>query len=384
MTQMIKSWILVGLLLGTAAYAVAEDVTLTTYLPSPRGMYNELRTIGNTYLAVQTGNVGVGTANPTAKLEVATDAATTGLVIKGAVGQTADLLQLQDSTSSLIFGVNSLGLQMQGNGIKADSLLRLEHVQNILTTLFNPPPFFDPNTTDPAKLLSGSLVYDEATNRPFYFQGGASPDWKPLGGGSNTIWKEDGLGNAYTGIAGNSDVVPGSIFIGTNQMSPSPSTLYVSDNIKSPNSIAIRAAGFNNMAIYGEAYLYGVTGVSTSPVGQGVWGGNSSGGAGVRGDSTGGVGVYGYSNKTALKGEGGEVGLEAHGSQTGIRAVGPLAGDFYGLVRIYGSNYLQLGTTTTIPQPPDCQGGTNAGLMIFDTTNNKLYICHSNGTWVAH
>jgi len=38
-----QPWLVVLLLLGTLSYALAEDVTLTTYYPSPRGVYNELR-----------------------------------------------------------------------------------------------------------------------------------------------------------------------------------------------------------------------------------------------------------------------------------------------------------------------------------------------------
>jgi len=47
-----------------------EEVTLTTYYPAPYGDYNELLVSGNTYLAVDSGNVGIGTSSPTEKLEV--------------------------------------------------------------------------------------------------------------------------------------------------------------------------------------------------------------------------------------------------------------------------------------------------------------------------
>ncbi|MBI3083697.1 MAG: hypothetical protein HYY90_04980, partial [Candidatus Omnitrophica bacterium] len=53
-----RNWFVVALLLGTTAYAIAEEIALTTYYPSPRGVYQELRTTGNTYLATQSGNVG--------------------------------------------------------------------------------------------------------------------------------------------------------------------------------------------------------------------------------------------------------------------------------------------------------------------------------------
>jgi hypothetical protein len=58
------NWLIPALLLGAAAYALAEEVTLTTYYPSPRGVYKELRTTGNTSLAVDGGNVGIGTTTP--------------------------------------------------------------------------------------------------------------------------------------------------------------------------------------------------------------------------------------------------------------------------------------------------------------------------------
>lgn len=69
---------IVWLVFGFAAAAVAEDITVTTYYPSPRGVYEELRTTGNTYVATQGGSVGVGTTTPGAKLEVNGQAKITG------------------------------------------------------------------------------------------------------------------------------------------------------------------------------------------------------------------------------------------------------------------------------------------------------------------
>ena len=42
----------------------AEDLTVTTYYPAPRGVYKELRTTDDALLALEGGAVGVGTATP--------------------------------------------------------------------------------------------------------------------------------------------------------------------------------------------------------------------------------------------------------------------------------------------------------------------------------
>jgi len=52
------------LLFATIVLA-AEEITITTYYPSPYGSYNELTTASNTYLATASGSVGIGTASPT-------------------------------------------------------------------------------------------------------------------------------------------------------------------------------------------------------------------------------------------------------------------------------------------------------------------------------
>lgn len=47
-----------------------EQLTLTTYYPSPYGVYQELRSTQNAYLAYSGGNVGIGTNAPQGKLHV--------------------------------------------------------------------------------------------------------------------------------------------------------------------------------------------------------------------------------------------------------------------------------------------------------------------------
>ena len=50
--------------------AADESLTLETYYPAPYGIYSELTTTGQTLLATEGGNVGIGMVNPQAKLEV--------------------------------------------------------------------------------------------------------------------------------------------------------------------------------------------------------------------------------------------------------------------------------------------------------------------------
>ena len=52
--------------------AFAEDVTISTYYPSPYGNYKNLETTDNTSLATTGGSVGIGTTSPAAgaKLDV--------------------------------------------------------------------------------------------------------------------------------------------------------------------------------------------------------------------------------------------------------------------------------------------------------------------------
>ena len=70
-------------LLAAAARAAAEDITLTTYYPSPRGVYDQLRTMNNTTLAEQGGGVGIGTTGPNATLEVVGTVRFTTLPVTG-------------------------------------------------------------------------------------------------------------------------------------------------------------------------------------------------------------------------------------------------------------------------------------------------------------
>ena len=74
MLRRLKPWLTLAVLLGTMAYAIAEDITLTTYYPSPRGVYQELRAMGN---------LGVGIMAPANRLHVYSTTPTDGVAIDG-------------------------------------------------------------------------------------------------------------------------------------------------------------------------------------------------------------------------------------------------------------------------------------------------------------
>jgi len=71
MTKLSRNILLIfSVLVLFASIVFAEDITITTYYPSPYGSYNQLTTQSNTYLATTSGTVGIGTTVPAAKLDV--------------------------------------------------------------------------------------------------------------------------------------------------------------------------------------------------------------------------------------------------------------------------------------------------------------------------
>ena len=71
--------------------SVAENVTISTYYPSPKGVYQRLSTTDETVLATQGGNVGIGTATPTTNLQVVNPAGGPVVVELNAAGGDATL-----------------------------------------------------------------------------------------------------------------------------------------------------------------------------------------------------------------------------------------------------------------------------------------------------
>ena len=71
LTSRAARWLVVGACLCLMALVVSpEDITLDTYYPAPTGVYTNMITTQQTILARDSGNVGIGTAQPQAKLDV--------------------------------------------------------------------------------------------------------------------------------------------------------------------------------------------------------------------------------------------------------------------------------------------------------------------------
>ncbi len=67
----IQGTLAAAMVLAAAAELGSEAVTLTTYYPAPSGVYTQMITTGNAFLARDGGKVGIGTSSPAAKLDVA-------------------------------------------------------------------------------------------------------------------------------------------------------------------------------------------------------------------------------------------------------------------------------------------------------------------------
>lgn len=96
------------ILIVSARELATESVTMTTYYPAPSGVYNQLMTTKNAYLARDSGQVGIGTTNPTAQLDVAG-----GIRFAGGLG---DLSQLNGNPS--IGSNGAYPLLMAVNGVE--------------------------------------------------------------------------------------------------------------------------------------------------------------------------------------------------------------------------------------------------------------------------
>jgi hypothetical protein len=94
--------IVIALSMSWGTPSLAEDVTITTFYPSPFGDYDELTTKGKTTLAADsTANVGIGTTAPDAKLDIEVpNTGTQSLIFLSTPGERGGIAKLTYSTAS--------------------------------------------------------------------------------------------------------------------------------------------------------------------------------------------------------------------------------------------------------------------------------------------
>jgi len=82
--RQLKAALFLALIAGGAYFLFSESFTISTTYPSPSGVYNQMITTGNTYLARNAGAmVGVATTAPTQTLDVNGGALVSGTVTAG-------------------------------------------------------------------------------------------------------------------------------------------------------------------------------------------------------------------------------------------------------------------------------------------------------------
>lgn len=141
------------LLLVTGVYALAEEVTLTTYYPSPRGVYNQLRTEDETLLAQSAGGVGIGmSSTPRSKLAVfgnatigtgfiASAGPPNGLAVQGSIGAGTTLpaagtkLDVTGTTRTQDFNCTAVGGCIDTGEIKTDAVTGAKILDGTITNL---------------------------------------------------------------------------------------------------------------------------------------------------------------------------------------------------------------------------------------------------------
>ncbi len=102
----------------------SESVTLATYYPAPSGVYTNMITTGNTYLARDGGNVGIGTTSPSYKLDAPGFGVRLGQLnfsgVSGDSGQTANYYAIYQEQGAWGSPYPDLRIQYH-TGIKYDA-----------------------------------------------------------------------------------------------------------------------------------------------------------------------------------------------------------------------------------------------------------------------
>ena len=90
-SRSLRFFVVAGMLLSAATEVASESVTLSTYYPAPSGVYAQMITTGNTYLARDTvsnaGMVGIGTTTPATLFNVVNPPGRAGFSSWGAIIQ---------------------------------------------------------------------------------------------------------------------------------------------------------------------------------------------------------------------------------------------------------------------------------------------------------
>src|SRR3990167_4140545 len=86
-----------------------ETIQIDTYYPAPYGVYAELTTTSNTYLATEGGNVGIGTTSPTSELHIERDNSITETTLRIANPSGDPGVGIQFITNSDDYSIKAIG-----------------------------------------------------------------------------------------------------------------------------------------------------------------------------------------------------------------------------------------------------------------------------------
>ena len=202
MDARIKGWIAFAVLLGVIGYALAEDLTLTTYYPSPRGVYQELRASGNVAIGTTTPLTGAGLPP---RLYVLGSGSNTTLRIDNTTGPSASPVVV-NSSGEVAIGTTDPGgykLRVQGGSVRfgtttTDAFTFTSGQVGIGTTALTASSVLELVSTTKGVLLprmteeqrdavsprvEGLMIYNTGTHQLNVYNGSA---WVSAGGNSSS------------------------------------------------------------------------------------------------------------------------------------------------------------------------------------------------------